>query len=306
MKFRTDIVTNSSDSSYLTFNVKNKAFYDYLLNLGLRFENTKPGEFSTFMRVVLPSGASAIIGDPDVWDIPFLTDSPSVSAWIVALFAWESCTCEEEDSDFSRELITLLEEAGIHFEEDMKELSEKVDRFDGEIEEAVVEHVYGSEGGHVYTGYTEVRDGKRMSVQYENEFGITKAACKGLEFVVTGEPKFFESREQLAKTIKKLKGNVSDRISKNTDYLICSDICSDAPEIKDAKKLGIPVLPELAFIRKFGDEDEFNGIKEEDEVNEDAWLLTFTGGVFDYVVQNGMAPIVMEVWKDGKWEKDGG
>ncbi len=308
MKFRTDFVTNSSDSSYLTFNIKNKVFYDYLSNLGMRFENTKPGEFSDRMRVVLPSGASARFGDPDNWNIPFLKDCPSISAWIVALLVWESGMWEDEYSDFSKELIVLLDEAGIHFDEEMKDLSAKVDRFDENIEEAVVEHIQGSEGlAHaiVHASYTEVHDGKRMGVQYNNEFDVRTEACKGLEFVVTGELKFFENREQLAETIKKMRGKVSDRVSENTAYLICSDIHSDSSEMEKAKELGISVLPELAFIRRFCNEDEFDGIKEEGEVDMDAGILTLVGGVFDYVVENGMAPIVMEVWKDGKWQKEG-
>ena len=43
MKFRTDFVTNSSDSSFLTFNIKNKKLYDFLTKLGIKIENVKEG-----------------------------------------------------------------------------------------------------------------------------------------------------------------------------------------------------------------------------------------------------------------------
>ena len=29
--------------------------------------------------------------------------------------------------------------------------------------------------------------------------------------------------------------------------------------------------------------------------------MAIDGGVLDFVVDNGLGPIVMEVWKDGKW-----
>lgn len=41
MKFRTDFVTNSSDTSYLAFNIKNEKLWDYLSSLGIKLENSE-------------------------------------------------------------------------------------------------------------------------------------------------------------------------------------------------------------------------------------------------------------------------
>ena len=97
-------------------------------------------------------------------------------------------------------------------------------------------------------------------------------------------------------------GSVSDSISKNTDYLICNDVESTSSKMKKAESLGISVLTELAFIRRFTDADEFDDVKDEEEIGEDAWDMTYEGDVLDFVVENGTQPIIMEVWKDGKWQ----
>lgn len=311
MKFRTDFVTNSSDSSFLTFNVKNKALFQCLKNLGIRFENTKENEFSDTMRIVLPSGESTEIDGGENWSLPYVDECPSISAWIVALLLHEV----EEDgySEFSKELITLLNEANItHLDweaveswsrdEMMEDLSAKFDQMDGAIEEASIEHTYGFEGEVGPCIYTEVHNGKRLSVNYSDEEEIETEECDGLKFVVTGKLKYFENRDEIVEAIEDMGGSVSDSISKNTDYLICNDIHSTSSKMKKAKELGISVLTELAFIRRFCNPEDFDDICDNDEVCLDAWDMTSEGGVLDFVVENGTQPIVMEVWKDGRWQ----
>ena len=83
MKFRTDFVTNSSDSSFLTFNIKNKALFQCLTNLGIRFEDVEDGEFSDTMRIILPSGNSAEIDGGENWELPYVTECNSISTWLM-------------------------------------------------------------------------------------------------------------------------------------------------------------------------------------------------------------------------------
>ena len=101
--------------------------------------------------------------------------------------------------------------------------------------------------------------------------------------------------------IEDLGGAVTESISKKTDYLICNDVTSNTSKMKKAKSLGIPVLSEAAFIRRFCDEDEFEDLKDLEDVFDEAWDLSCCGGVLDFVMENGTQPIVMEIWKDGKW-----
>lgn len=319
MKFRTDFVTNSSDSSFLTFNIKNKTLFQFLTSLGIKFENTNENEFSNTMRIVLPSGESAEIDGGENWSLPYVDDCSSISAWIVALLLWEVQDIYpekeiDEYSAFSKELIALLNKADIthldweavHYwsrDKMIRDLSTKFDQMDGDIEDASIEHTYGFEGDVGPCIYTEIHKGKRLSVNYSNERMIETEDCAGLKFVVTNELKYFQNRDEIKKIIEDMGGSVSNSISGNTDYLICNDIHSTSPQMKKAQELGISVLTELAFIRRFCNVDDFDDISDEYEIVKDAWNLTYEGDVLDFVIENGTQPIVMEVWKDGRWQK---
>ena len=319
MKFRTDFVTNSSDSSFLTFNIKNKQLYECLTGLGIKFENVKEGEFTDRMRIVLPSGKREIIDGANNWSIPYYCEYASISAWLVAAILWEveeDPFKEEEDySDFSKELIQLLNDADItHLDWNAVDtwsrwnvagdLEKAFGKMDGDIEDAFVEHTYGFEGEVNHALYTEIHNGKRLTARYEDYSiydGSETEDGDGLVFAVTGNLKHFEDRDHLKETIETIGGTLTDSVSKNTDYLVCNDINSKSIELEKAKELGISVLSEAAFIRRFCDIEEFDAIKDEDELSEDTWALTYDGGVLGFVMENGTSPILMEVWKDGKW-----
>lgn len=322
MKFRTDFVTNSSDSSFLTFNIKNKQLFECLTGLGLKFENVEKGEFSGRMRIILPSGVSEIIDGGENWNLPYYDDYDSISAWLVAAILWEiEEEPREEDlySDFSRELICLLNEADItHLDWNAvdtwsrsvvaRDLEKKFGEMDEGIEDAVIEHVYGFESEVGPAIYTEIHNGHRLSASYSN-IGIyddkEPVDGSGLVFAVTGKLEHFDNREQIKEAIESIGGSLTDTVSNYTDYLVCNDINSDSSKMLKAKELGVSVLSEVAFIRRFCDISDFDGIKDEDEISDDAWEDFFwnSSGVLEFVMTNGTQPIVMEVWKNGKWTK---
>ncbi len=75
-------------------------------------------------------------------------------------------------------------------------------------------------------------------------------------FAVAEQTKFFKSKTNLVEYIENVGGNVTDTISKKTNYVITGDPDSNSPEIIKAKELGIPVLEEGEFVGKFGDCDD--------------------------------------------------
>ena len=208
MKFRTDFVTNSS-SSFLAFNVKNEVLVDSLSNLGIRFERTPNGVFSDQMSIVLPSGESTVI-ECENSSLTTLDECTSISVWIISLLLWEIGIYQENDdfSDFDKELISLLNEAGItHLEwtdiekwdRDIvieKELSPRFDPMDGYIEKATIEHTKGWEGGEVGPCiYTEVNNGQRISINYPND--TYRDLVNNAEYAIAGNLKHFKIKRIL-------------------------------------------------------------------------------------------------------------
>ena len=83
----------------------------------------------------------------------------------------------------------------------------------------------------------------------EEEQGME--SCENLIFVITGKVNKFQNRSEFKDYIENEGGNVSDSVSSNTAYLISNDSNIDSSKSKKAKELGIPVITEEEFIKKF-------------------------------------------------------
>lgn len=76
-------------------------------------------------------------------------------------------------------------------------------------------------------------------------------ALSGLTFVITGSLEQFENREALKEAIEALGGKTAGSVSRNTSYLINNDTASASSKNKTARELGIPVISEEDFVKRF-------------------------------------------------------
>jgi len=181
---------------------------------------------------------------------------------------------------------------------------------------------YGFEGEIGPLVYEQISNGNRLSVYLDDggfwddeddlfddeddeddedeAFEGHSESCEGMKFVITGKLEHFENREEMVEYIEDLGGTVSDSVSKNTHFLICNDLSSTSSKMKKAKTLCVPVITEEAFIRKFGDPDEYD-LPETEDLGDDLWSVTYEGGFYETFQRIGIGSVFTRIWKKGKW-----
>lgn len=75
--------------------------------------------------------------------------------------------------------------------------------------------------------------------------------CEGLTFVVTGDVYQYANRNALKAYIESQGGKVTGSVSKSTSFLINNDLESTSSKNTKAKSLGIEIISEEEFIRRF-------------------------------------------------------
>jgi DNA ligase (NAD+) len=78
--------------------------------------------------------------------------------------------------------------------------------------------------------------------------------CQDLTFVITGNVYHYKNRNELKAYIESQGGKATGSVSKSTSYLINNDITSTSGKNQKAHQLGVEVISEDEFIRRFASE----------------------------------------------------
>lgn len=139
-------------------------------------------------------------------------------------------------------------------------LNELIEKARNEADE-YLSHIpgIGSEKATAFT--TWMKDGtnfdmltnllKKLQVEEEPPTANGGSLCQGLTFVVTGDVHHFRNRNELKAYIESQGGKVTGSVSKSTSFLINNDITSTSGKNKKAQELGIEILSEDEFIKRY-------------------------------------------------------
>lgn len=118
-----------------------------------------------------------------------------------------------------------------------------ITNFGFEMHSAITRFDY-TEAKELYDNYLTVNAVQPQSSEVEN-------TLDGLSLVITGKLNHFKNRDELKAVIEARGGKVAGSISGKTSYLINNDVNSSSSKNMSAKKLGVPIISEDAFIEMF-------------------------------------------------------
>lgn len=101
-----------------------------------------------------------------------------------------------------------------------------------------------------YTNADYMVDSGLIKIEYPKEEKIEQK-LKDITVVITGKLTHFKNRAALEELVRAAGGKVSSSVSKNTTYLINNDVNSTSSKNKTAKELGVEILSEENFLKKF-------------------------------------------------------
>lgn len=100
-----------------------------------------------------------------------------------------------------------------------------------------------------YNIYMRLAD--RLHIDTTADNAGTGTRCQGLTFVVTGDVHIYKNRNELKTYIESQGGKVTGSVSRSTSFLINNDVTSTSGKNKKAQELGIDILSEEEFLKRF-------------------------------------------------------
>ena len=175
----------------------------------------------------------------------------SVSNILNAIAASKECDLESFISSIGIPLIgrSMTKELLKHINS-YEEFREKInsrfnfseyDGFAGSKTDAILNFDY-TEADKIYTF---------LNIKTEKEEASPVLINKDLTVVITGKLNHYKNRSELQTAIEKIGGKVVGSVSAKTNYLINNDINSNSSKNVSAKKLGVEIISEEDFVKRF-------------------------------------------------------
>lgn len=105
------------------------------------------------------------------------------------------------------------------------------------------------EKGHNKTTLKNLLD--ELEVEHVEPKGTQEGICAGMTFVITGDVHYYKNRDEFKAYVESQGGKVVGSVSKKTNYLVNNNVQSTSSKNRKAGELGIPVISEEDFVKKF-------------------------------------------------------
>lgn len=92
---------------------------------------------------------------------------------------------------------------------------------------------------------------QELTVEKAEPKDTSGGSCNGLTFVITGDVHHYKNRDEFKAYVESQGGKVAGSVSGKTAYLVNNDTESASSKNRKAKGLGIPIISEDEFVKRF-------------------------------------------------------
>ncbi len=93
---------------------------------------------------------------------------------------------------------------------------------------------------------------KELNFPEEKDSAPADNSLEGLTFVITGAVHEYKNRDEFQKSVEARGGKVSGSVSTKTSFLVNNDVTSTSGKNQKAQELGVQIISEDEFIKRFG------------------------------------------------------